>query len=53
MLTLSKARSELVEYCTGNAKHDENEEQHENLRVGELVDCGSLKEGKAFSDLDS
>lgn len=39
MFASSKARSELIEYCTGNAQHDKNEEQHQNLRICELVDC--------------
>lgn len=29
----------LVKYCTGNAKHKQDEEQHQNLCVCQLVDC--------------
>lgn len=32
----------LIEYCAGNAKHKQDEEQHQNLGVGEFVHCWPL-----------
>lgn len=29
----------LIKYCTGDAENDQDEEQHQDLRVGQLVNC--------------
>lgn len=38
----------LVKYCTGNTENDQDEEEHEDLRVGQLINCRSLRGEKGM-----
>jgi hypothetical protein len=39
MLREEVQRPNLIENCAGDAKDEENEEQHQDLSVGQLVYC--------------
>jgi hypothetical protein len=43
MLSKDIHRPNFVKYCTGDAENKQDEEQHKDLRVGELVYCRPLQ----------